>query len=145
MILKNKKGDFAVTLLVFMTVALVLGTSFIFATDLNKIEEKIADAGFLNKIYLDKEKIDFYIQESMEKAGGISQNKEDFIFNFKKEIKNYQSELVNFNEIFSQAENCEIEDKKAIMKFKFQMSYDEDIFSVVYNYDKQFEIELGKV
>ena len=149
--LMNKKGDLAVTLLVFMTVALVLGTSFIFASDLNKIGGEIADAGFLNEIYIKEGKLDFYIQEAMDYAGANSGGyldnadlKDKFITNFNSVIEQYRKDeslVVELSKVEEQANNVRIEGDKIILEINFNIDCEGD-FNIIYSYNRRFQYQL---
>lgn len=63
--MRSKKGDVAVTFLVFMAVALAGAASLIFILSDRGIEEKIVNGRFIDNAYVQEEKLDFYINEVM--------------------------------------------------------------------------------
>src|SRR3989344_6699859 len=87
----NRRGDVPVTVLVFLTVALLIGTLFIFATEGNPVKESIKDVGVLEELYIRESQIDFYLSVVSERAfeksktQGISE--EIFVNNFILELR----------------------------------------------------------
>ena len=66
-LLQAKKADISVTLLVFMTLALVGASLFVFITS-GKIDKRISDAKFLESTYAIEDKADFYLADAFESA-----------------------------------------------------------------------------
>jgi len=140
----NKKADLAVTLLVFMAVALAGAASVIFITNSGSFEAEIADARFIDKVYLKEGEINFYINEAMEKAVedfNKEQDSEDKLINdFKQELGKYN--LPELKQAGEQVDEIKIENNKTIAEFKIELRDEEEIFSVVYTYNKKFEKDL---
>lgn len=143
----GKKADVAITLLVLMTLALTLATLYMFNTHVNKVSSTIQDSRFLDKIYYNEEKINFYTNEIVEKAIASmkGKTKEEFIDNFKKELEKYKKNETYIVDGLSQLDeqlnvnNVEISDKEVSISFniKIDEKYKEK-FIVSYAYNKKF-------
>ena len=71
----NKKGDVAVTVLVFMAVVLVGATLFIFNTNTTKVRKDIVSPEILEGVYYRGNLINFYVQEAFESSDSIEEFK----------------------------------------------------------------------
>jgi hypothetical protein len=154
--MKSKKADVAVTLLVFMAVALAGAASMIFLTSERGIKERIVDARFIDEIYLIDGKLDFYINEIIENSAENSKNsenfREDFINSFKEEATIYGSAEKDlstyFAEMQEQIANVQVEEitegYKITLNFDFIMIMAREPFAVIHKYKKTFEKEIPK-
>jgi hypothetical protein len=67
-ILKNKKADMTVLLLVILVLVVSSGTLFSFLSNSGKVEAKIYDVSFIEKVYAEKDLAEFYLIETGELA-----------------------------------------------------------------------------
>ena len=65
---KNRKGDVSIILLVFMCLFVLFFALFTFVINGKKTSELIGDARALDGVYIDEEKADAYVRESLERA-----------------------------------------------------------------------------
>lgn len=171
-LMRNKKADLAVTLLIFMAVALATATIFIFINSSGKIEAEITDARFLDKIYAKEEILNFYINEIMENtikttkesAGFESNFEKDFPTNFLGELEKYkingkfileelqqvQAQVYENSNVFIFEKDAENAEKVKKVTAEFQITLEDNVaeekelFSAVYIYTKKFEKEIKK-
>jgi len=161
MLMSNKGGNVAVVLLVLMTVVLVGASLFIFNVNSNKIGTEIADGRFLNEIYFDENKMDFYINEIMEEVvedlvvgkevdggGGLVVGGVDgFVEDFKVKLGEYKGKKIipEFDKIEEQisSENVEIGEDFVSMKFSIRMERQLGGMNVAYLYDKELVRGFG--
>jgi hypothetical protein len=155
-IMRNKKGDLAVTVLVFMAVALAGAASIIFLTSERGIEENIVDARFLDEIYMTAGELDFYINDlieiSAEKSKYSENFKEDFIKNFKEQAAIYEGAEKDLSDYFSEMQNqiegAQVEETaeeyKITVSFNFIITMIRDPFTAVYKYKKTFQKNIPK-
>lgn len=149
--MKNKKGNVPVTLLVLMSILLAAAALFIFITS-GKIDGGVADAGILNKIYLDEGEISFYILNIMESAVRESKGSEnfegEFETNFLKELAKYKKDgkyiFQEFSKVEEQVGGARVEGNKVVMRFRFEVEREENSVHIIHTYDKEFEVDLGK-
>lgn len=141
----NKRGDIAVTLLILMAVVLVSTSLFIFNTNTNKVSAEITDSRFLDKTYFKEDRINFYVNEAIEKAIiGFNGDKAKFIEKFKSELDKYNitavgNEIENIKNNINEG-NIEVKDKKLIVSIKIKIDDKlEDKVIISYLYDKKFE------
>src|SRR3989344_7523303 len=66
MLMKNKKGDFSIVLLVFLVLLVVLVSLFIFSTRSQKVVIALSDSDIINKVQLEKNLAQFYVMEVTE-------------------------------------------------------------------------------
>lgn len=66
MLMKNKKGDFSIVLLVFLVLLVVLVSLFIFSTRSQKVVIGLSDSDIVNKVQLEKNLAQFYVTEVTE-------------------------------------------------------------------------------
>jgi|SRR3989338_844408 len=66
MLIKNKKGDFSVVLLVFLVLLVVLGSLFIFSTRSQKVVTELSGLDIMNSVQLEKNLAQFYVMEAAE-------------------------------------------------------------------------------
>lgn len=138
---RNKRADMAVVVLVFLTIILYSLTLYIFNINSNKISLEIVDAKVLDSVYVREEKLDFYINQIIDKIVSKSTNKENFIVNFNNEIDRYVGVLEE--ELIEKI-------KKSILKsnfveeeiiFNLSLRLDEnynDRIKISYIYEKEF-------
>ena len=156
MIMKNKKGDVSILILVILIVALFGATLFIFSKNNNKINSTIKDARFLNNIYLAESQIDFYINEAIDMtfrkgydgdAGFVLVFKDNLRMFNKKEmgVSRYLVKIANeINE-----DDFQFEDEITI-NINIQIVDDvikglsDDKIITTYNYNKKFVRILGE-
>ena len=155
----HKKADLAVTLLVFMAIALAGGASLIFILSSGSIKDKIVDARFLDEIYLTEGKLDFYLQEIFDRAVEKTKNseniKEDFIKNFIEELSKYKINdnyiLTEFIQVEEQinghekSNNIKYDETSKIISVEFVniiITYMGEPFDVSYSYNRKFEKQI---
>lgn len=68
MLMNNKRGDLAVTLLVFLILATVLIAIFTFVTNPIKVKEKISSLGVIQDISSQESLVEFYVRQAGESA-----------------------------------------------------------------------------
>lgn len=68
MLIKNKKGDLPVVLLVFLVLLVVLTSLFIFATRSQTIIATISDVGIVNQANMKKNSLEFHIFQILENS-----------------------------------------------------------------------------
>ena len=73
----NKQGDVAIVILVLLALLVTSVALFSFATSSGKVSAKISEAGFIEKLGLQKNLIEFYIDEMMQNWKG---NNKYFLF-----------------------------------------------------------------
>jgi len=156
MLIKNKRGDMAVVLVVFLTLLITSVSLFVFVTSSNKINAKISDAGIVNNVQIKENEAEFYIKETAEDSvvdsyTEIIQNEnyieQPAIYNSEKEVefKDLNSgadEELNkkFNEKFKgDFENYEFE-KEHLKKLKDVIS--KDGFSALFN-GQAFQLNIN--
>jgi len=161
----NKRADFTIVLLVIMVLVLTAGALLIFNIHTNKIGIKIIGARVLDEVYIVENKINFYINQMMEKAiieidkqEEVAAIKQKFIDNFKLELETYNDEdgkyiieelsqveeQMNKPEFGDKVSVSEVEDiKKISVKFSFviRQNFDEKLKNS-YSYEKRFEKDL---
>lgn len=151
----NKKADLAVTLLVFMSVALAGVASIIFITSERGMENKIVDARFMDEVYLKEELINFYINEIMEKAAVKDRTQEEIISNFSAELEKYKDQNGNYvlqelSQVEGQINNIKVENNKAEAEFEIMLKgnvavkekkAEKELFSAIYTYNKKFDVK----
>lgn len=155
--MKNKKADFATTLLVFLAVALSIAASFIFISSSGKIEARIIDARFLDAAYANESAINFYMQEIFDNAVKdfkLEEGREKLIENFQTELNKYKGKDGNLlvpelAQIEGQinGENIKYDEKSKIISAEFKILIilaprADSALSVAYNYEKRFEKHL---
>ena len=147
---KNKRANIPITLLVLMTLVLTVSALYSFNTHVNKVSTEVKDSRFLDYIYAQENKINFYIDDMMEKAVVKtvvidSDTKSFFIDNFKKELLKYKKNetLVpeELNQIEQQInlENVNIKDKEISINISIKIEKKfQDKFIISYLYTKKF-------
>src|SRR3989344_1131951 len=153
--MKNKKGasSISILLLVIMTLVLVGAALFGFLR-IGKIEERISDVRFVEKVYIKEEQVRFYLWQVAEKAleksykTGISDSQvlDDFKKNFEEEIASSNLENIYVEEIKKRVynKNYDVEFENGILKLSFKdFSFYESggDLSVDYKTDLSFEIK----
>lgn len=92
--LNDKSGDIAITMLVFMTLVMAGASLFIFYIHDGLVVSQIQDSRFLDELYLKDNKLDFYLNDIMDKSVIKINNREDpipeFTNNFKIELSKYK-------------------------------------------------------
>lgn len=142
MIMRNKKGDIAITLLVFMVLILCGATLLSFVYNSGKIQEEIINSRVLDSVYAGQIKIDFYINEAfqdVEYAG-----KTEFINNVGQEIAKYKEESWEFS---IDKEKIEEKNDKVLVPINIKIKEETNagkIPSLFYSYNKTFEKAIGK-
>jgi len=162
--IKNKKGDIAITLLVVMILVLCLAAAFIFITKQYSYEQDMKQIKILPQTYALEDSFKFYIYNLARKTVNNNPNidKSQFLEEFKKEYKANSIPFYLKKEYLDQIENDsnyeiiieENTDKKVgdkILKFKLKgftfsssESYDpasgQEIAVVRHTQDIEFEI-----
>ncbi len=142
----NKRADIAVLLLVLMTLVLAVSVLTMFYRNTQNSGLQIEDSRFLDVVYSDEIKINFYINEIMDKAVvDLHGDKQKFIENFKNELLKYKiSEnfvIPEMSQLDSQLNENNIRISDGIIFIKFSVKI-EKIFSdgakVSYLYEKEF-------
>ncbi len=154
MLMKNKKADLAATLLVLMAIVVAGAASIIFIISSGKIKANLVDSRFIDGVYLTKGKLDFYINEIMNKAVVKTRNsqdfKQDFIANFSEGLIEYKinnkfvtSELSQIEQQIDE-EHIEYDTENNIVtaEFKITLNTRTDTFNAVYTYNEQFEKQI---
>jgi len=146
MLMKNKRGDLSVVLLVFLVLFITIYSLFTFTTSSMNVEEKISNVKIIDKIYSQENLVEFYVKEAGEKAvvksykeiikdsnyiGGsvILINNVDAEFTFPKKDLN-DIFMVKFIDNF----------KKEFQKYEFDEDYLKDLKEVIISND--FEINF---
>jgi hypothetical protein len=148
--MRNKKGNVAVTFLVFMSVAVAGAALFIFINSSRGAEERILDGRFIDNIYINESKVNFYIDniidaavlktlsEIVKEGSTLDSASADFQSNFKskfkpifleelrkykdEEGKYYASELSQVEDQASRDDfNAKVENGKVILGFKIMI------------------------
>ncbi len=118
MLVKNKKGDVAVVLVVIMAFLLVGIAMFSFSTASNAYSTEISNPNDLDEIYLKKYNYEYYITNSLENAYLLTYNdfvKNNFYFPSQEKKYNYTvfdkewNEEERFEEKFTENFNKEID------------------------------------
>jgi len=148
MIIKNKKGDLATTLLVFMTLVLVGAAllSFIYSKG---IEATIADSRFIDNLYIKEDQIKFYLTEAGVNSLAKSYDdivKGDFLVSSPKK-ENEVLVFDNFNENFANdnlKEKFSANLKREIAKYKFNdktlLEFQKEISAGKFNVDLKDDV-----
>jgi len=124
----NKKASIDVLLLVFMTVVLSSFALYTFISNSNQVGGQIKDVKFLDNLYVNEGKIEFYINSVMDETlVEISNvNEGDFIRGFNKNFEKYLDQdvflLFDFEEDLATEENVWIEGDKIFFKVNFNMN-----------------------
>jgi len=148
----NKKAGtpIDITLLVFMALCLAGGTLLIFYLHSGYVSSSISDSRFLDETYIKESKIDFYINDIMDKAIVKITDKNnplpEFLTGFKNELGKYK---VNGSYLFFELaqlenqttlDNVEFTYGKIVFLARVNLMQDYNKkFIVNYNYDKKFE------
>jgi hypothetical protein len=152
---KNKRGDIAIVLLVFMVLLVCSAALFMFVISNSSYGKKIANIGLVNELYSEKISLEYSMtvtaREIIQKNPEVS--KEEFLRLFKKEysISSYKQDLSE--EIFSQIENndyeIKIENNQLDFKLKdliftkrFETFSSQDITSAKYKTEISFKIPI---
>lgn len=150
---RAKKANVAIVLLVFMALILAGATLFIFNINKGRIETKIEDYAFLNKINLRESQLDFHINEILNEVirnFDVNQGKDKFIENFKIELGKYKQadgtyiikELEKVNE---QADGLVFDSANKKITLNLDIRLDENTgkdMNIAYAYKKTFEKDL---
>jgi hypothetical protein len=153
-ILKNKKANISITLLVFMVLVLSIATLFILSISNEAEKSEMNHFIFINYIYIEKAKFDFYIQDIIDNSIKGIETKQDFIDNFQDELERYKQDgkyiIPEIRNIESQVkeENIEIKNNELIINFEISMKkefYNDetDLRQITYNYNKEFGTEIN--
>jgi hypothetical protein len=151
--MKNKKANIAIVLLVLMTLVLAGATLFIFSINQGKIETKIQDYSFLNKIYLKENQMDFYINNILReviKTFDVNEGKDKFIEKFKIELGKYKQEdgkyiIEELEKVNEQADALVFDNSNKKIILNLDIMLDEkpnQNMNIVYAYKKTFEKDL---
>lgn len=140
-----------------MAVVLAGAASFIFIMSDRGIKEKVVDARLLDEVYLTEEKLDFYINEIMEKSAKdfkLEDGREKFVENFTKELEKYKkgeeyilTELIQVQQQMDEYEernNVQVGDGKVTVELsiKIGIGTQSDKFYAIHTYNKKFEKTL---
>ena len=121
--IKNKRADGAIVLLVLLVLLVTATALFVFLTNTWEFESKISDARVIEELYLKEELVKFYVVQAGEDAIEKTSNFEkDFKGNFKIGFAKYnfdQRYLNDMKKIISEGKfNIEVEGK--ILKLEIQ-------------------------
>ena len=157
MLIRSKKADMAITLLVFMAILVAGAASLIFLTSSGQIRDRVIDARFIDEVYLTETELDFYlndiIENALEKTKSSENFKQDFIIGFKEELVKYKGDegyiLDEFIQIERQISLYEddvvkyekgAEESRVIVEFRrIIIGARETAFEVSYTYNRKFE------
>jgi hypothetical protein len=153
-ILKNKKANISITLLVFMVLVLSIATLFILSTSDEAEKSEMNHFIFINYIYIEKAKFDFYVQDIIDNSIKGIETKQDFISNFQDELERYKQDgkyiIPEIGNIESQVkeENIEIKNNELIISFEISIkeefnNNEVDLKQITYNYNKEFKTEVN--
>lgn len=155
--LKNKRANLAVTLLVLMSIVVAGAASLIFVISSGRLGAGIVDARFIDEVYLREGELDFYINEiiegAIERTEGSENFKQDFIINFKEGLGKYKEEgryvIDEFIQIEQQIDlrgdeivEYEKSDEGGRISIDFksiEIGTKTQNFNVIYTYDRKFE------
>lgn len=117
--LKNKKGNVPVVILVLLVFVMAFATIFSFVSNAGKLELKISDTRIVEKVYLEENLAEFYIKQAGNSVvkTGISSNV--FRGDFKKEFLSYRFETDFLLDL-----------KQLIQEDKFSVSKEKEVFIV---------------
>lgn len=95
MLIKNKRGDVSVVLLVLLVLVVTGASVFSFITNSGKVSSKISGAGVVEGVYLEENLIEFYLNEAGKRAVVVSYNElinseeyvENPVVNFRNEVR----------------------------------------------------------
>ncbi|MAG11157.1 hypothetical protein CMI44_02500 [Candidatus Pacearchaeota archaeon] len=116
--LLNKRGNIAITILVFLVATLVFSSVFIFFTTSGKASAKIYDAKFLDSVYVKQNLAEFYLRHAGENMKNSGYSKESF----KKKFEEYDFDEDYLKEL-----------KKIISEDKFNLKKEDKILEIVVN------------
>jgi len=142
MIIINKKGDIAITLLVFMVLILCGATLLSFVYNSGKIQTEITSTRVLDSIYVKQIKIDFYINEAFQNVEYAG--KTEFINKVEQEIAKYRDKSWGFS---IDKEKVEEKNDKILIPINIKIKEETNagkISSVFYSYNKTFEKIIEK-
>lgn len=142
----NKRADIAVLLLVLMTLVLAVSVLTMFYRNTQNSGLQIEDSRFLDVVYSDEIKINFYINEIMDKAVvDLHGDKQKFIENFKNELLKYKiSEnfvIPEMSQLDSQLNENNIRISDGIIFIKLSIKIEKnfsDGAKISYLYEKEF-------
>jgi len=107
----NKKADLSTVFLVFMTLVVVSAALFTFVNDSGKKEEKVLSARFVEGVYIQENKINFYISETADKtltelySDAEDINAEEFKQRFVDKFQIYDFEETELREVENRIDN----------------------------------------
>ncbi len=145
--LKNKKADVAITLLVLMTLVLSISALFIFNINSRSVGAEITNAKYLDSVYLRENEINFYVNEMIENSVELGTNKTKFIENFKKQLELYKKADGNYTieelgQVEEQIDKIKIENNKVFFDLSIVIINNFDDVKISYSYTKTFEKSL---
>jgi len=140
--IKNKKADsVSILILVLLSLGLVGITLLVFNSDMAKVSAEVKGSGYLNDVYLREGKIDFYINNIMEKSILKVQNREnpvpEFSDYFKEELLKYKQNGTFVIEEFSQ-----VEEQIKNENIGFNSEKKEITLNLNFKIDRNFENQL---
>jgi hypothetical protein len=139
----NTRADVAILALVILSVILFGAALYAFNINSSKVISEISDARFLNNIYMKEEQIDFYVNEAIDRSLVNGFDKNNFLSEFKNNIKLYDKDDIlvreNLLNIANDIKDSDVQyDKELILNVKTQIVEKNDKIIVSYNYNKQF-------
>jgi hypothetical protein len=153
MIIKNKKANITILILVLMTLVLAGATLLVFNINQGKIETKIENYAFLNSVYLKENQMDFYINNILDdviKNFEVNEGKDKFVEKFKIELEKYKQtdgsySIKELEEVNKQVDDIIFDDINKRIILNLDIKLDEEPnqnMKIAYAYKKTFEKDL---
>lgn len=117
--LRNKKGNVPVVILVLLVFVIVSAALFSFVNSAGKLELKISDTRIVEKVYLEENLAEFYMKQAGNSVVKTGISSSAFREDFKKEFLDYEFE-----------EGYLLDLKRLIQEDKFSVSQEKEVFMI---------------
>ena len=150
---RNKRANAWINILVILVLATCAVAGYTFLTSSNEISAEISGVGVLNKVYLEEDNFNFYVQEAGEKAveetykqfnADEKPTETSFFANFQK-----QFEIYGLRKDYLKKENFKIDSSKNILNVKIDnreiqknFKTKENNLDILYRQELNFEFKL---